>query len=124
MFLAALVLVCVGLGFLISGIAKGKVKNPFRSFGMKDGTIVEYSLPGNVLAAATPQEWLSLESAQKGKVDPHISIIMVGDMLMHLNVTKSGFIDANGTQKNYDAIFANVKDEWKQPIFPSSIRKL
>lgn len=111
MFLAAVILVCVGLGFLISGLAKGKMKNPFRSFGMKEGTIIEYSIPGTVMAAATPEEWLTLENAQRGKVDPHISLIMVGDMLMHLNVTKSGFIDANGTQKNYDAIFANVKSE-------------
>lgn len=98
-------------GLLIFGIRAGsKFRNPLRNIGMKEGTIVPYTAP-TLLAAATPEEWLTLESNQKGKVDPHISLIMIGDMLMHLNVTKSGFIDSEGTQKNYDHLFANIKSE-------------
>jgi len=103
------------IGFVTFGIvrvANGKgFPNPFRAMAMREGTIIQYEMPQNVLAAGVPEEWLSLEAAQTGKVDPHISIIMVGDMLMHLNVTKSGFLDDAGTQKNYDAIFADVKDD-------------
>jgi len=111
LFFACVLALAVGLGFLIGGVAKGKVRSPFRNLGMREGSIIEYTKPSNVLAAATPEEWLTLENAQRGKVDPHISLIMVGDMLMHLNVTKSGFIDAEGNQKNYDHIFANVKSD-------------
>ena len=78
---------------------------------MKDGSIIAYNVPNSSYACETPEEWKILERAQTGKVDPHISLIMVGDMLMHLNVTKAGFIDAEGNEKNYDHIFANVKDE-------------
>ncbi len=105
-------LLIVGVVFLATSLIGGKrIRNPFRGIGMKEGTIIEYNMPSNVMAAGTPEEWLTLEAAQKGKVDPHISIIMVGDMLMHLNVTKSGFMDEAGTQKNYDHIFADIKDE-------------
>lgn len=37
-----------------------------------------------------------------------ISLVMVGDMLMHMGVVKSGYLD-DGT-RNYDHLFANVKD--------------
>ena len=101
----------VGIGFLATSLFGGKkFRSPLSGIGMKEGTIIQYSAP-DILAANTPEEWLTLEAAQKGKVDPHISLIMVGDMLMHLNVTKSGFIDEAGNEKNYDHIFANVKDE-------------
>lgn len=113
-FAAVMLLLIVGVVFLATSLIGGKrIRNPFSGIGMKEGTIIEYNMPSNVMAAGTPEEWLTLEAAQKGKVDPHISIIMVGDMLMHLNVTKSGFMDEAGTQKNYDHIFADIKDEVK-----------
>ncbi len=107
----ALMLAIIGfVAFGIVRVANGKgFPNPFRAMAMKEGTIIQYEMPQNILAAGVPEEWATLEAAQKGKVDPHISIIMVGDMLMHLNVTKSGFIDDAGNQKNYDHIFADVK---------------
>ena len=107
----ALMLALIGfVAFGIVRVANGKgFPNPFRAMAMKEGTIIQYEMPQNILAAGVPEEWATLEAAQKGKVDPHISIIMVGDMLMHLNVTKSGFIDDAGNQKNYDHIFADVK---------------
>ena len=40
---------------------------------------------------------------------PLVNLIMVGDMLMHLRVTQSGKME-DGSY-NYDAIFANVKEE-------------
>ena len=101
----------IGVGLLVFGLTAGsKFRNPLRNIGMKEGVIIPYTAP-TLMAAATPEEWLTLEASQKGKVDPHISLIMVGDMLMHLNVTKSGFIDSEGTRKNYDHLFANIKSE-------------
>lgn len=111
-FLAVMLALIGFVVFAAVRVANGKsFPNPFRAMAMKDGTIIEYQMPGNIMAAGVPEEWASLEAAQKGKVDPHISIIMVGDMLMHLNVTKSGFLDDAGSQKNYDAIFADVKED-------------
>ena len=110
-FAAVMLVLLVGIGFLATSLfGRKKFRSPLSGIGMKEGTIIQYSAP-DILAANTPEEWLTLEAAQKGKVDPHISLIMVGDMLMHLNVTKSGFIDEAGNEKNYDHIFANVKDE-------------
>lgn len=40
---------------------------------------------------------------------PHVTLAMVGDVLMHLKVTDSGLME-DGTY-NYDHMFANVKDE-------------
>ena len=110
--IAALLVLLVGfITFGIVRVANGKsFPNPFRAMAMKSGTIVDYTPPSDILSAAVPEEWQTLAAAQKGKVDPHISMLMVGDMLMHLNVTKSGFIDAEGNEKNYDHIFANIKD--------------
>ena len=111
LFFAVVIALFIGVGLLVFGLTAGsKFRNPLRNIGMKEGVIIPYTAP-TLMAAATPEEWLTLEASQKGKVDPHISLIMVGDMLMHLNVTKSGFIDSEGTQKNYDHLFANIKSE-------------
>lgn len=47
--------------------------------------------------------------SQEGKSDNEVSIVMVGDVLLHDRVAKSGETD-DGTY-NFDAIFANVKDD-------------
>lgn len=51
-----------------------------------------------------PEEPVVSEEPQ----DVEISLIMVGDMLMHMGVVKSGYME-DGT-RNYDHLFANVKD--------------
>ena len=50
-----------------------------------------------------------LETYVPVEVTQSVSIVMVGDMLMHLNVTKSGFKD-DGT-KNYDHLFERIKPD-------------
>lgn len=40
--------------------------------------------------------------------DVEISLVMVGDMLMHMGVVKSGFMEDGS--RNYDHLFANVKE--------------
>lgn len=49
------------------------------------------------------------ESEIKETKAPLVNLIMVGDMLMHLRVTQSGKME-DGSY-NYDAIFANVKED-------------
>lgn len=56
-----------------------------------------------------PEEWIALESELVEEVTPSISLIMVGDMLMHLRVTQSGKME-DGTY-NYDHVFEHVKEE-------------
>lgn len=60
-------------------------------------------------AMYTPAEWAMLETKLENEVPQQISLVMVGDMLMHLKVTQSGQME-DGTY-NYDHIFANVKDD-------------
>lgn len=55
----------------------------------------------------TPMEWRELEMALDTEVEQEVSLIMVGDMLMHLKVTQSGLME-DGTY-NYDHIFEHVK---------------
>lgn len=62
-----------------------------------------------VKADPTPQEWKVLEENLSDEIQQKISLIMVGDMLMHLKVTQSGLMD-DGTW-NYDHIFENVKED-------------
>ncbi len=59
--------------------------------------------------AETPAEWTALEEELVMEVQPKISLVMVGDMLMHLRVTQSGRME-DGTY-NYDHIFEHVKDD-------------
>ncbi len=40
--------------------------------------------------------------------DTELSLVMVGDMLMHMGVVKSGYLEDGS--RNYDHLFANVKD--------------
>lgn len=61
------------------------------------------------VAAETPAEWLALEAELVMEVRPSVSIVMVGDMLMHLRVTESGRME-DGTY-NYDHVFAHVKED-------------
>ena len=79
------------IGFIAFGIvrvANGKgFPNPFRAMAMKEGTIIQYEMPQNILAAGVPKEWETLEAAQKGKVDPHISLIMVLIIFIFLFIT-------------------------------------
>lgn len=57
----------------------------------------------------TPKEWKTLEEKLVMEVQERISIVMVGDMLMHLRVTQSGQM-ADGTY-NYDHMFEHVRDD-------------
>lgn len=57
----------------------------------------------------TPAEWTALEKELVMEVQPSISLVMVGDMLMHLRVTQSGRME-DGTY-NYDHIFEHVKED-------------
>lgn len=59
--------------------------------------------------AEIPEEWITLEDDLEEVITPEISLVMVGDVLMHLKVTESGKME-DGTY-NYDHMFANVKDE-------------
>ena len=61
------------------------------------------------VVAETPAEWLALEAELVMEVRPSVSIVMVGDMLMHLRVTESGRME-DGTY-NYDHVFAHVKED-------------
>lgn len=57
----------------------------------------------------TPEEWSKLENNVPVEITQTVQIVMVGDMLMHLNVTNSG-IQNDGT-KNYDHLFARIKPD-------------
>ena len=61
------------------------------------------------ITVETPAEWLALEAELIMEVQQSISIVMVGDMLMHMRVTESGRME-DGTY-NYDHIFEHVKDD-------------
>ena len=56
--------------------------------------------------AATPEEWQVLEQKVPKEINQSVSLMMIGDMLMHLNVTESGFV-GDGT-KNYDHLFSRI----------------
>ncbi len=57
----------------------------------------------------TPPEWKALEEQLVMEIPQQISLVMVGDMLMHLKVTQSGLME-DGTY-NYDHIFEHVKED-------------
>lgn len=60
-------------------------------------------------AVETPAEWLALEAELVMEVEESVTLVMVGDMLMHLRVTQSGRME-DGTY-NYDHIFEHVKED-------------
>ncbi|MBP5530192.1 MAG: CapA family protein [Lachnospiraceae bacterium] len=70
------------------------------------GTIAEVKVLPTYDAAVTPTEWAELEKNVPVEISQNLQIMMVGDMLMHLNVTQSGFKD-DGT-KNYDHLFERI----------------
>lgn len=77
-------------------------------FGKKSipGTINDVKILAQYDAALTPTEWQTLEQTVPCEISQSVSIMMIGDMLMHLNVTQSGFMD-DGT-KNYDHLFSRI----------------
>ncbi|MBO4309744.1 MAG: CapA family protein, partial [Lachnospiraceae bacterium] len=70
------------------------------------GIIEEVSILPTYDAAVTPSEWATLEANVPKEVTQNVRIMMIGDMLMHLNVTESGFV-GDGT-KNYDHLFERI----------------
>lgn len=70
------------------------------------GVINEYVLLDTYETAATPEEWSELEKHVPAQISTSVKLMMIGDMLMHLNVTQSGFKD-DGT-KNYDHLFCRI----------------
>ena len=91
--------------YVISGLdLNNKTKTP--------GTIAEVKLLQTYESAVTPAEWAELEKNVPVEVTQSIQIVMVGDMLMHLNVTQSGFKD-DGT-KNYDHLFERILPDLQQ----------
>ncbi|MBR4966183.1 MAG: CapA family protein, partial [Lachnospiraceae bacterium] len=105
--------------YLLAGVVSGLVLFGFLSVlllqeydtGRQTGIIlprtdVVYNDEPTVLTG-TPQEWKALEEALVSEIPQQISLVMVGDMLMHLKVTQSGLME-DGTY-NYDHIFEHVK---------------
>lgn len=91
--------------YVISGLdLNTKTKTP--------GTIAEVKILQTYESAVTPAEWAELEKNVPVEVTQSIQIVMVGDMLMHLNVTQSGFKD-DGT-KNYDHLFERILPDLQQ----------
>ena len=91
--------------YVISGLdLNNKTKTP--------GTIAEVKLLQTYESAVTPAEWAELEKNVPVEVTQSLQIVMVGDMLMHLNVTQSGFKD-DGT-KNYDHLFERILPDLQQ----------
>ena len=70
------------------------------------GVVEEVKLMPTYASAETPEEWAMLEQNVPTEISQNLTIMMVGDMLMHLNVTESGFKD-DGT-KNYDHLFQRI----------------
>lgn len=79
--------------------------------GNVSGTINSVKLLAQYEAVDTPSEWQELEKNVPREIHQTVSIMMVGDMLMHLNVTESGFKD-DGT-KNYDHLFQRIEKDVK-----------
>lgn len=77
------------------------------------GTILPISdeevLVQSELYELTPEAWRELETALPEQIPQEVSLVMVGDMLMHLKVTQSGQME-DGTW-NYDHIFEHVKED-------------
>ena len=98
------VAVGVCLVALIGLIAAYFISNIDFNFNVKTpGTIAEVKVLPTYESAVTPTEWAELEKNVPVEISQNLQIMMVGDMLMHLNVTQSGFKD-DGT-KNYDHLF-------------------
>ena len=97
----------VSLVALIALIAVYIISNLDFKIGVKTpGTIAEVNLLPTYEAAETPGEWAMLEQNVPTEISQTLKIMMVGDMLMHLNVTESGFKE-DGT-KNYDHLFQRI----------------
>ncbi len=97
----------VSIVALIALIAVYAISNIDFNFGTKTpGVIAEVNLLPTYDAAETPGEWALLEQNVPTEISQTLKIMMVGDMLMHLNVTESGFKD-DGT-KNYDHLFQRI----------------
>ncbi|MBE5879295.1 MAG: CapA family protein [Lachnospiraceae bacterium] len=107
--------------YLFAGVAVGLIVLGVLTFQLlqggsgerKTGTIlprtdVVYAKEPTTISG-TPQEWKALEEALVAETPQQISLVMVGDMLMHLKVTQSGLME-DGTY-NYDHIFEHVKDD-------------
>lgn len=75
---------------------------------MYAGSVIPVTEPAYI-AAETPAEWLALEAELVMEVEQSVSVVMVGDMLMHLRVTESGRME-DGTY-NYDHIFEHVDED-------------
>ena len=92
---------------LIGLIAAYFISNIDFNFNVKTpGTIAEVKVLPTYESAVTPTEWAELEKNVPVEISQNLQIMMVGDMLMHLNVTQSGFKD-DGT-KNYDHLFERI----------------
>ena len=92
---------------LIGLVAYYFISNIDFNIGVKTpGTIAEVKVLPTYEAAVTPTEWAELEKNVPVEISQTLQIMMVGDMLMHLNVTQSGFKD-DGT-KNYDHLFERI----------------
>lgn len=73
------------------------------------GTILTAGVTTGSEAGETPEAWKILADELESEVNREISLVMVGDMLMHLKVTQSGRME-DGTY-NYDHIFEHVKED-------------
>ena len=92
------------VAFLISESGIGFKKTP--------GIISEAKVLGTYEAAVTPPEWEMLEKNVPIEISQTVSIMMIGDMLMHLNVTESGYV-GDGT-RNYDHLFQRILPDIQQ----------
>ena len=99
----AVLLILLGV-FLLKDSGIGFKKYP--------GTVSEIKTLATYDVAATPEDWQTLEKNVPVEISQTVNIIMIGDMLMHLNVTESGFV-GDGT-KNYDHLFERIKPDLAQ----------
>lgn len=106
---SVLILLILLIGVIASGSGK-TFSGPKLSFGKKTpGQIVGVKTAGVYETCTTPEEWAMLEEYVPNELPQSVSIMMIGDMLMHLNVTQSGLKD-DGT-RNYDHLFARIRSD-------------
>lgn len=100
-------LLLAGFLLLIVGIAYGKYElDKNRNFNT-EGTEYALNYPGEPTESLLPESVTEVtESTEAEK--PEVSLIMIGDMLMHTSVINSG--KQEDGSYNYDHLFQNIKD--------------
>ncbi len=100
-------IVCLG-AVLVIGIAGIVYFTKGQEQTMYTGEVIQGPEQSSV-AVQTPEEWMQLEEELVMEAQSGISLIMVGDMLMHTQVTESGLME-DGSY-NYDHLFTHVKED-------------